>query len=67
MGEIELKESIFRQSFDGLAIGDKVYFNYRDERKNNPDRYGLGVVVAGGVTEEQYTTCLLYTSPSPRD
>ena len=59
MGEIELKESTFRQSFDGLAIGDKVYFNYRDERKNNPDRYGLGVVVAGGVTEEQHTTRLL--------
>lgn len=58
MGEIELKESTFRQSFDGLAIGDKVYFNYRDERKSNPDRYGLGVVVAGGVTEEQYTTRL---------
>lgn len=33
--------------------------NYRDERKNNPDRYGLGVVVAGGVTEEQHTTRLL--------
>ena len=58
MGEIELKESAFRQSFDGLAIGDKVYFAYRDERKSNPDRYGLGVVVAGGVTEEQYTTRL---------
>ena len=59
MGKIELKESAFRQSFDGLAIGDKVYFAYRDERKSNPDRYGLGVVVAGGVTEEQYTTRLL--------
>lgn len=59
MDKIELKESAFRQSFDGLAVGDKVYFNYRDERKNNPDRYGLGVVVAGGVTEEQHTTRLL--------
>lgn len=59
MGKIELKESAFRQSFDGLNIGDKVYFAYRDERKSNPDRYGLGVVVAGGVTEEQYTTRLL--------
>ena len=58
MGKIELKELAFRQSFDGVAIGDKVYFNYRDERKSNPDRYGLGVVVAGGVTEEQYTTRL---------
>ena len=58
MGEIELKESTFRQSFDGLAIGDKVYFAYRDARKSNPDRYGLGVVGAGGVTEEQYTTRL---------
>lgn len=58
MGKIELKESAFQQSFDGLAIGDKVYFAYRDERKSNPDRYGLGIVVAGGVTEEQYTTRL---------
>ena len=58
MGKIELKESAFRQSYDGLIIGDKVYFAYRDERKSNPDRYGLGVVVAGGVTEEQYTTRL---------
>ena len=31
MDRIELKESAFRQSFDGLAIGDKVYFSYRDE------------------------------------
>lgn len=37
MGKIELKESAFRQSFDGLTIGDKVYFNYQDERKSNPD------------------------------
>ena len=59
MGKIELKESAFRQSYDGLTIGDKVYFSYRDERKSNPDRYGLGVVVAGGVTEEQHTTRLL--------
>ena len=58
MGKIEPIESVFRQSYDGLTIGDKVYFNYRDERKSNPDRYGLGVVVAGGVTEEQYTTRL---------
>jgi hypothetical protein len=58
MGKIELKESAFRQSYDGLIIGDKVYFAYQDERKSNPDRYGLGVVVAGGVTEEQYTTRL---------
>lgn len=58
MDRIELKESAFRQSYDGLIIGDKVYFAYQDERKNNPDRYGLGVVVAGGVTEEQYTTRL---------
>ena len=66
MGEIELKESAFRQSFDGLAIGDKVYFAYRDERKSNPDRYGLGVVVAGGVTEEQHTTYLFGLFVIPR-
>lgn len=59
MTKIKPIESVFRQSYGGLAIGDKVYFNYRDERKNNPDRYGLGVVVAGGVTEEQHTTRLL--------
>lgn len=58
MGEIELMESDFKQSYGGLAVGDKVYFSYQDERKSNPDRYGLGVVVAGGVTEEQYTTRL---------
>lgn len=55
----EHEGSVFRQSFDGLAVGDKVYFAYRDERKSNPDRYGLGVVVAGGVTEDQHTTRLL--------
>ena len=59
MRKIELMESEFKQSYGGLAIGDKVYFNYRDERKSNPDRYGLGVVVAGGLTEEQHTTRLL--------
>lgn len=59
MTKIKPIESAFRQSFDGLAIGDKVYFAYRDERKSNPDRYGLGIVVAGGVTEEQHTTRLL--------
>ena len=58
MTKIKPMESAFRQSYDGLIIGDKVYFAYRDERKSNPDRYGLGVVVAGGVTEEQYTTRL---------
>lgn len=58
MIKIKPMESVFRQSYDGLIIGDKVYFAYQDERKNNPDRYGLGVVVAGGVTEEQYTTRL---------
>ena len=59
MGKIELKESAFRQSFDGLAVGDKVYFSYQDKRKSNPDRYGLGTVIAGGMTEEQHTTRLL--------
>lgn len=59
MGKIELKESAFRQSFDGLAIGDKGYFSYRDERKSNPDRYRIGTVIAGGMTEERHTTRLL--------
>lgn len=66
MGKIELKESAFRQSFDGLIIGDKVYFAYRDERKSNPDRYGLGVVVAGGMTEERHTTYLFGLFVIPR-
>lgn len=66
MGKIELKESAFRQSFDGLTIGDKVYFNYQDERKSNPDRYGLGVVVAGGMTEERHTTYLFGPFVIPR-
>lgn len=66
MGKIELKESAFRQSFDGLAIGDKVYFNYRDERKNNPDRYRIGTVIAGGMTEERHTTYLFGLFVIPR-
>lgn len=66
MGKIELKESVFRQSFDGLAIGDKVYFNYRDERKNNPDRYGLGTVVAGGVSEKRYNIYLFWIFIIPK-
>lgn len=66
MGKIELKELAFRQSFDGLTIGDKVYFAYRDERKSNPDRYGLGVVVAGGMTEERHTTYLFGLFVIPR-
>lgn len=59
MGEIELKESAFRQSYGGLVVGDKVYFAYQDKGMINPNRYGLGTVVAGGVIEEQYTTRLL--------
>ena len=68
MGKIELKESAFRQSFDGLAIGDKVYFSYRDERKNNPDGYRIGIVVAGGIFEKQYNIYLfwLFTIPKTR-
>lgn len=66
MGKIKLKESAFRQSFDGLAVGDKVYFNYRDERKNNPDRYRIGTVIAGGMTEERHTTYLFGLFVIPR-
>ena len=66
MGKIELKESVFRQSFDGLAIGDKVYFAYRDERKSNPDRYGLGTVVAGGVSEKRYNIYLFWIFIIPK-
>lgn len=55
MVDEELRTRI-KSVVDNLSfrIGD-----YRDERKNNPDRYGLGVVAAGGVTEEQHTTRLL--------
>ena len=66
MGEIKSIESAFRQSYDGLAIGDKVYFNYRDERKNNPDRYRIGTVIAGGMTEERHTTYLFGLFVIPR-
>lgn len=66
MGKIELKESAFRQSYDGLTIGDKVYFNYRDERKSNPDRYGLGTVIAGGIFEKQYNIYLFWIFTIPK-
>jgi len=54
MGKIELKESAFRQSFDGLAVGD------------NPDRYRIGTVIAGGMTEERHTTYLFGLFVIPR-
>ncbi len=66
MDKIKLKESVFRQSFDGLAVGDKVYFNYRDERKNNPDRYRIGTVIAGGMIEERHATYLFGLFVIPR-
>ncbi len=66
MDKIELKESAFRQSFDGLTVGDKVYFRYRDERKSNPDRYRIGTVIAGGMTEERHTTYLFGLFVIPR-
>lgn len=68
MRKIELMESEFKQSYGGLAVGDKVYFNYRDERKNNPNRYGLGTIVAGGVFEKQYNIYLfwIFTIPKTR-
>lgn len=66
MREIELVESDFRQSYGGLAVGDKVYFSYQDKRKSNPDRYGLGTVVAGGMTEERHTTYLFGLFVIPR-
>ena len=50
----------FKLNYGGLAVGDKVYFGYQDKRRNNPDRYGLGTVVAGGVFEEQYNICLFW-------
>ena len=59
MDRIELKESAFRQSYGGLAVGDKVYFAYQDKGMINPNRYGLGTVVAGGVIEERHTARLL--------
>nr|DAJ19011.1 MAG TPA: hypothetical protein [Siphoviridae sp. ctRJB2] len=60
MTKIKPIKSEFKQSYGGLAVGDKVYFGYRDERKNKPDRYGLGTVVAGGVLEKQYDICLFW-------
>jgi hypothetical protein len=68
MTKIKPMESVFRQSYDGLAVGDKVYFSYQDKRKSNPDRYGIGTVVAGGIFEKQYNIYLfwLFTIPKIR-
>lgn len=66
MGKIELKELAFRQSYGGLAVGDKVYFSYQDKRKSNPDRYGLGTVVAGGVSEKRYNIYLFWIFIIPK-
>ena len=66
MREIELVESDFRQSYGGLAVGDKVYFSYQDKRKSNPARYGLGTVVAGGIFEKQYNIYLFWIFTIPK-
>lgn len=66
MREIKLMGSEFKQSYGGLAVGDKVYFSYRDERKSNPDRYGLGTVVAGGIFEKQYNIYLFWIFTIPK-
>lgn len=39
--------------YSGLNIGDKVYFSFRDLRKRNPDRHGLGTIVARGMYGER--------------
>lgn len=39
--------------YNGLNVGDKVYFSFRDLRKRNPDRYGLGTIVARGIYGER--------------
>ena len=66
MTKIKPIKSEFKQSYGGLAVGDKVYFGYRDERKNNPDRYGLGTVVAGGIFEKQYNIYLFWIFTIPK-
>nr|DAX24807.1 MAG TPA: hypothetical protein [Caudoviricetes sp.] len=68
MTKIKPIESKFKQPYGGLAVGDKVYFSYQDKRKSNPDRYGLGTVVAGGIFEKQYNIYLfwLFTIPITR-
>lgn len=66
MGKIKPIESVFRQSYGGLAVGDKVYFSYQDKRKSNPDRYGLGTVVAGGVSEKRYNIYLFWIFIIPK-
>nr|DAK34124.1 MAG TPA: hypothetical protein [Caudoviricetes sp.] len=66
MREVKLVESECKQSYDGLAVGDKVYFNYQDKRKSNPDRYGLGTVVAGGIFEKQYNIYLFWLFTIPK-
>lgn len=66
MTKIKPIESVFRQSYGGLAVGDKVYFSYQDKRKSNPDRYGLGTVVAGGVSEKRYNIYLFWIFIIPK-
>lgn len=39
--------------YSALSVGDKAYFSFRDPRKINPDRYGLGTIVARGIYEER--------------
>ena len=66
MTKIKPIESVFRQSYGGLTVGDKVYFSYQDKRKSNPDRYGLGTVVAGGVSEKRYNIYLFWIFIIPK-
>lgn len=54
------EHTALKLNYGGFSVGDKVYFSYQDKRKSNPDRYGLGTVVAGGVFEEQYNICLFW-------
>lgn len=45
--------------YNGLNVGDKVYFSFRDLRKTRPDRYGLGTVVSRGIYTDRYSVFVL--------
>ena len=56
------------------AFNSSLFKNERKERDNQPDFTGPGQItkedflaIYDQVMANQYNTCLLYTSPSPRD
>ena len=50
---MKLKNILYR-NFDSLTNDEKKFYD------DNQEKYNLGIC-------DKYNTCLLYTSPSPRD